>query len=83
MPNAMQKIGEAINWVVFNEHAHGIRNRMGEENKQKELYEFEHRVSDLINDGFIRTYDNLIGYLRQQYHKRNSPKMFQPLSGNL
>lgn len=74
MPRAMQKIGEAINWVVFNDHEHGMRNKIGEESKQRELYELEHKVSDLINDGFIKTYDNLLYYLRKKYYELYIPK---------
>jgi hypothetical protein len=76
MRNAMQKVGEAINWVVFNEHEHGMRNKVGDENKQRELYELEHKVSDLINDGFIKTYEGVINYLRNQYAKHNYPAIF-------
>lgn len=76
MRNAMQKVGAAINWVVFNEHEHGMRNKVGEENKQRELYELEHKISDLIDDGFIKTYEGVINYLRSQYEKHNNPQIF-------
>lgn len=31
MPKAMQKVGEALNWVIFNSHEKMLRNKHGEE----------------------------------------------------
>ena len=76
MPIAMSKIGEALNWVVFNSHEKMLRNKQGDENKQRDLWQLEKKVSDLINEGFINNFDNLIAYLRKQYSKRNSPSVF-------
>lgn len=76
MPKAMQKVGEALNWVVFNNHEKMLRNKHGDEMKQRELYLFEKKVADLINEGFISSFDNLICYLRNQYQKRNYPQVF-------
>lgn len=76
MPKAMQKVGEALNWVVFNQHEKMLRNKQGEENKQRELWQLEKKVADLINEGFITNFDNLIAYLRNQYSKRNYPSVF-------
>ena len=76
MPKAMQKIGEALNWVVFNQHEKMLRNKFGDEKKQRELWQLEKKVADLINEGFITGFDNLIIYLRNQYQKRNYPQVF-------
>jgi hypothetical protein len=76
MPKAMQKIGEALNWVVFNQHEKMLRNKFGDEKKQRELWQLEKKVADLINEGFITSFDNLISYLRNQYQKRNYPPVF-------
>lgn len=73
MQIAMPKIAEAINWVVFNHHEKNLRNKKGEEKLMRELYNFEKKISDLINEGFISTYDNLMMYLRNQYSKRHMP----------
>ena len=70
MPKAMQKVGEALNWVIFNNHEKMLRN------KQRELWQLEKKVADLINEGFITNFDNLISYLRNQYQKRNYPQVF-------
>ncbi len=76
MPKAMQKIGEALNWVVFNQHEKMLRNKFGDEKKQRELCQLEKKVADLINEGFITDFDKLIIYLRRQYAKRNYPQVF-------
>lgn len=76
MPKAMQKVGEALNWVVFNNHEHALRNKYGNEQKQRELYQLEKKVADLINEGFISNFDHIINYLRNQYQKLNYPPIF-------
>ena len=76
MPAAMHKTGEALNWVIFNSHEKGLRNKFGDEKSQRDLYELERKVSDLINDDFIKDYEYLIKYLRKEWAKRwdNTPK---------
>lgn len=76
MPQAMQKVGEALNWIVFNEHERNIRNQYGEEKKQRELYELERKVDDLINEGFIRNYDQMLTYLKNVYRHKYLPAVF-------
>lgn len=76
MPRAMRKIGEALNWIVFNRHEKLMRNKQGEEAKLRELWQLEKKVADLINEGFITNFDCLINYLRNQYAKRNYPAVF-------
>lgn len=76
MPVSMKKVGEALNYVVFNQHEKMLRNKQGDEKKQRELWQLEKKVADLINEGFITSFDNLIAYLRKQYSKRNSPSVF-------
>ena len=73
MPSAMKHIGEAINWIIFNCHEKDLRNKFGSEEKQNELYQFEIKVSTLIDEGFITSYDDLIKYLRSQYARRHKP----------
>lgn len=76
MPQAMQKVGEALNWIVFNEHERNIRNQYGEEKKQRELYALERKVADLINEGFIKSYDQMITYLKNVYRHKYLPAVF-------
>lgn len=76
MPTAIRKVSEALNWIVFNRHEKMIRNRFGDENRQRELAQIEKKVADLINEGFISNFDTLLKYLRRQYQTRNVPKIF-------
>lgn len=77
IPKAMQKVGEALNWIVFDIHEPLLRNKHGNESKQRELWQLEKKVADLINEGFILDYDILISYLLKQYQKRDLPNVFQ------
>lgn len=77
MANAMRQTAEAINWCVFNQHETAIRNKHGEENKMRQLFELERKVASLIEDGFITKFDDMMEYLRNQWRKANVPKVFQ------
>lgn len=77
MPNAMKKISEALNWIVFNSHEKMLRNKNGEEQSQKELYMLEKKLSDLINDGFITNFHDLILYMRRLYERKYRPDVFK------
>lgn len=74
---AMCKIAKAINYVVFNEHEHEMRNKHGEESKQYELFSMERQVAMLINDGFLHSYDQVIEYLRKKYSEKYLPSVLQ------
>ena len=74
--SAMKQIAQAINYCVFNEHETAIRNKYGEEYKMRQLFELERKVALLINEGFITKFDNLMEYLRNQWRKANTPKIF-------
>ncbi len=78
MPQAMRKVGEALNWIIFDQHERMIRNKQGEESKQRDLWMLEKKVADLINEGFISDFDSLITYLRKVWHNRNTPKVLIP-----
>lgn len=77
MHAAMCKIAKAINYVVFNEHEHEMRNKHGEESKQYELFSMERQVAMLINDGFLHSYDQVIEYLRKKYSEKYLPSVLQ------
>lgn len=74
---AMCKIAKAINYVVFNEHEHEMRNKHGEESKQYELFSMERQVAMLINDGFLHSYGQVIEYLRKKYSEKYLPSVLQ------
>ena len=77
MPKAMQKVAEALNWIVFGCHEKMARNKYGDESEQRELYQLEKKIADLINDGFIKNYDSLINYLRKKFQENQYPKVFR------
>lgn len=74
MRKAMQKVAEALNWIVFGSHESQMRNKRGEEDLQKELLDMEKKVATLIDEGFITSYEQLIDYLRRQWKEKNTPK---------
>lgn len=74
--SAMKKVAEALNYIVFGDHKNGIRNDFGEEQKQQELWEFQRKITSLINEGFISTFEALIDYLRTSYRNKHIPKIF-------
>ena len=76
MKAKMRKVGEAVNWVIFNAHEKMLRNKEGDEHKQRELWMFEKKVATLINEGFIRNFEGLINYLRRQWQVNNNPSVF-------
>lgn len=74
---AMCKVAKAINYVVFNDHEHEMRNKHGEESKQYELFNMERQVAMLINDGFLHSYGQVIEYLRKKYSEKYLPSVLQ------
>lgn len=78
MQSAMKQLAQAINYCVFNEHETAIRNKHGEESKMRQLFELERKVASLIDEGFITEFDDLMEYLRNQWRRANTPKVFQP-----
>ena len=77
MPVAMSNLSKAINHVVFGSHETMMRNKVGEESKQQELFALEAKLSDLIEDGFITSYDNLMNYLRRKWCEKYTPAILK------
>lgn len=73
-PMAIQNIAKAINHIVFGTHQSEIRNKQAEESKMKELFELERDVSKAINRGLIKSYNNLVEYLRDVWREKWQPK---------
>lgn len=76
MPQAMRKVGEALNYVVFNEHESMLRNKKGSEESMRELFELERRLAENINDGLITNFEQTINFLRKRYSSKYYPKVF-------
>jgi hypothetical protein len=77
LPMAIQNIAKAINYVVFNKHVSGIRNTQASEDTLKQLSDLEFKISELINEGFITTYDQAMNYLRKQWNNKHQPKLLK------
>ena len=78
MKMAMPKIAEGVNLCVFGAHEHQIRNQHGSETKMRELFQFERKVADLINEGFITNFDATMTYLKKMWQKKHTPKLLRP-----
>ena len=74
VPAAIQNVAKAVNHIVFGVHESDIRNKRAEESKMRELFELERDVSKSINRGLIKTYENLIIYLRDVWKEKWQPK---------
>lgn len=75
MPAAMSKIARGINYCIFNSHETLIRNQHGCESKMRELFYFERKIADLINEGFLKTFDMTMNYLRDTWRKQFTPPL--------
>ena len=78
MKTAMSKIAEGVNLYVFGEHETAIRNQHGTEAKMRELFQFERKVADLINEGFIKNFEAVMEYLKMMWQKKHTPKLLRP-----
>lgn len=76
MPAAMSHIAKGINHIIFGEHDTLIRNQHGNEDKMRELFRFEEKVADLIDEGFLKNFDAVMNYLRDMWKRQHTPKMF-------
>lgn len=65
----MQQTAEGLNWCIFNDHKTALRNENGTEENQRRLFELERLVATLIEDGFIKSHEGVMEYLRKQWRK--------------
>lgn len=77
MAPAMSNISKGMNYTVFGEHYPAVRNDRGTEELQRDLFELERKISELINDGFLKNYDEVINYLRKKYRERHTPSLLK------
>ena len=77
MSAAMANISRGINYVVFGEHYTAVRNDKGTESMQRELFEMERKVSELIRDGFLKTYEDVMNYLRKKWREKYTPTLLR------
>jgi hypothetical protein len=70
MAGAMTQISKGVNYCVFGDHKKMIRNERGDEAAQRALFEFERKVADLIYEGFLKSYDGVMEYLRDVWKRK-------------
>lgn len=70
MRKYMETIAKGINYIIVGKHEHLVRNEYGTEEKQKEYFELEKQVAMLIDDGFLKTGDEVVTYLRKKFTKK-------------
>ncbi len=66
----MKTIAKGLNWIIVGHHERMIRNEYGTEYKQKEYFLLEKQVAMLINDGFLKTGEEVVTYLRTKFQKK-------------
>lgn len=70
MKRYMPILGKGINYIVAGRHEHQLRNEYGTEEKQKEYFELEKQVAMLVNEGFLRTPEDVAIYLRRKFQNK-------------
>lgn len=70
MKRYMTILGKGINYIVAGHHGHQLRNEYGTEEKQKEYFELEKQVAMLVNEGFLRTPEDVANYLRRKFQNK-------------
>lgn len=66
----MPILGKGINYIVTNKHDKQLRNEYRTEEKQKEYFELEKQVAMLINEGFLKTPEDVANYLRRKFQQK-------------
>lgn len=66
----MKTIAKGINYIIVGRHEQMVRNKFGTEEIQKQYCELEKQVAMLINDGFLKTGEEVVNYLRRKFIKK-------------
>lgn len=75
--DAISRVAKGINFVVYGKHEQGIRNIEGTEQKIMELAKLQEKIVELIKEGFITTYPQLIKYLGDRWKENHQPKVLR------
>lgn len=75
----MPIVSRALDFITFNSHEKGEkqRNLHGTEKDMKELLYLERHLSELIEDGLIRSFDELVVYMRKKWTDKYCPKLLR------
>jgi hypothetical protein len=71
----ISKVAEAINHIAIGGHEKMIRNQANED-QMKELVRIEKEIAMLVKKRFVKTFDTLMEYLRNEWRTKNQPKLF-------
>ncbi len=63
------QLAKGINWIVFNIHEAGIRNKATQA-QLKELVDIQKKLAFACDMGYIKTFDELINEMRRIYHQK-------------
>jgi len=67
MKHYMPILGKGLNYIITGKHENQLRNEYGTEEKQKEYFELERQVAMLINEGFLKSPEQVANYLRRKF----------------
>lgn len=70
MKHYMPILGKGLNYIVTGKHENQLRNEYGTEEKQKEYFELEKQVAMLINEGFLKSPEDVANYLRRKFQQK-------------
>lgn len=70
MRAVMATVARGINYVLWNAHSGGERNRHATDGEMRRLHEYERHLAATIDDGFLRSEDELLGHLRRQWRRK-------------
>lgn len=73
MEPAMRRVARGVNYVVFNTHNPGERNLHATDDEQMKLFNFQNSISFTIKTGLIKTYEQLINFLRDRWMEAWNP----------
>lgn len=69
LSDRIKRVAKAINYIVFNKHEEGIRNNASR-NELNDIMAVEMAITTVIDGGFIKSYDELIKYLGNEWKKK-------------
>jgi hypothetical protein len=80
MPVAMSQVARAMNYIVYGDHETEIRNKRATEERSRELFDLERKITMLIADGYITSYEHILKQLRLDWKRKHFPKVLMPKS---
>lgn len=66
----VKDLARSLNIIVYGKHESGMRNKIGDESKIRELYELEFQIAQWIEMGFIKNYEELKHALVKMYYRK-------------